>query len=119
MITTSYLDFIGELVLPADDYPPREPFNCELSRCDRRDAVMRALGRARGLACHDWRPRQSPGMASPRVSGLVSGGDFGEPPKSAREPRALRRGGWPAPKMTTSYCDFILNSVANACLHQI
>jgi len=32
---------------------------------------------------------------------------------------ALAKPGWPAPKTTTSYCDFILNSVANACLHHI
>ena len=47
------------------------------------------------------------GMASPRASSLVSGGNFGEPPKSAREPRALPRGVWLAAKKTTSYCDFI------------
>ena len=66
--------------------------------CDRQDAVMRALGSARRLA---------------------SGEDFGEAPKSAREARALPRSGCPAPRITTSYLDFILNSVANACLHQI
>ena len=46
--------------------------------CDRQDAVMRALGSARRLACRDWRPRQSPGMASTRVCRLASGEDFGE-----------------------------------------
>ena len=56
---------------------------------------------------------------SVRVYSLVSAEDFGEPPKSAREPRALPRSGCPAPRITTSYLDFILNSVANACLHQI
>jgi hypothetical protein len=64
---------------------------------------MRALGSARGLGCRDWHPRQSPGMASPRVRSLVPGEDFGEPPKSAREPHALPGGGWPAPRITTSY----------------
>ena len=68
---------------------------------------MRAPGSARGLACRDWCPRQSLGMASLRVNSLVLTEDFGKAPKSACEARALPGAGWPAPKMTTSYCDFI------------
>ena len=47
-------------------------------------------------------------MAIPRFSS-PSGGHFGEPPKSAREPRALPGGGCPAPRITTSYLGFIGN----------
>jgi len=32
---------------------------------------------------------------------------------------ASAKAGWPAPKTTTSYCDFILSSIGNACLHHI